>query len=55
MYLKQTFCNNNDSMFRQNDKMRRLFFSFSSLRFDSFYHIMQIGVTVFSLTNVTDM
>lgn len=51
--LKQTFCNSNDSMLRQNDKMKWLFFlsplSLSN-RLNSFYHTTQLGgVTVYFL------
>lgn len=52
-YLKQTFCNSNDSMLRQNDKMKWLYFlsplSLSN-RLNSFYHTTQLGgVTVYFL------
>ena len=52
MYLKRKFCNSDDSMLGRNDKMRWLFSFFLlslSLRLDSFYHIMQLGVTVYFL------
>lgn len=60
MYLKRKFCDSNDSMLRQNDKMRWLFFlSFSSLFVTQTRQFLPYNAarshSILSLTNVTDM